>query len=73
MRMLKSVMSFKGETQRSLANKIGISESSLSNKLTGISDFKQTEMQKISTVLSLSPQQYYDIFFNIDWNLLVQY
>ena len=66
MRMLKSVMSFKGETQRSLANKIGISESSLSNKLTGISDFKQTEMQKISTVLSLSPQQYYDIFFNIE-------
>ncbi len=62
---LKSVMSLKGETNRDLANLLGISEQSVSAKMNGNkSEFKQGEIAKICRHYNLTKEQLVNIFFN---------
>ena len=51
---LKGKMAEAGETQKTLASKIGMSTNSLSNKLKGKRDFTVIEVKKICDVLGIS-------------------
>lgn len=51
---LRGLMTEKGFTIRSLSKDTGIPVSTLSNKLNGLSEFKTSEILKISYVLGIS-------------------
>ncbi len=53
----------KYETRRIFAKKLGISEKSLSDKLTNQRPFKQTEITKAATLLDLDCKDIADYFF----------
>lgn len=60
----KSIMVLNGDTIKSLAKSLGISEVSLSYKINETkSEFKVGEMSKIRARYSLSSDQIVDIFF----------
>lgn len=54
----------KGYNQKEFSKQIGISSQNLSDKINGKIDFKQKEIQKISTILLLTPEEITRIFFN---------
>lgn len=60
---LRGEMVKRGYTAAKLAESIGIGEKAMSNKLTGKSDFKQSEIKKICSVLNLDNDQIIAIFF----------
>lgn len=60
---LLGLMREKGYTQESLAAATGISLSQLSAKLNGRYPFKQTDIQKITDVLSIMPMDIGRYFF----------
>lgn len=53
----------KGETRESLCSKIGISSMAFRNKLSGKTQFKHDEMQRIIDVLDIEPEQIALYFF----------
>lgn len=58
------IMLLKHDTsKRKIADYLGISLSSLYNKLSNISEFKASEIQKISTMLNLTVEEREKIFF----------
>lgn len=59
---LRGEMVKRGYTAAKLAESIGIGEKAMSNKLTGKSDFKQSEIKKICSVLNLDNDQIIAIF-----------
>ena len=59
--ILKSKIISNGETQKSLAKKLKMNQSTLSLKINGISSFTESEITTISKVLRTTPEQ---IFFN---------
>lgn len=65
---LRAVLALQGDTQRSLAEYLGISENRLSNKIngTGGADFNQTEIMLIKEKFGLSSEQLDEIFFNVE-------
>lgn len=62
--LLRSIMVRHGETNRDLANILGISEQSVSAKMNeNGSEFKQGEISAITAHYKLTPEQVMDIFF----------
>ena len=63
--MLKSVMVLHGDTNRDLADFLGISTNSVCNKINeNGTEFKQGEIAMIKERYHLSPDQVNDIFFS---------
>lgn len=60
---LRGEMVKQGYTAKKLAKSIGIGQKAMSEKLSGKSDFKQSEIKKISSVLNLTNDQIIAIFF----------
>lgn len=61
---LKSVMALHGDTYRSLAELLGISEQSVSSKINeNGTEFKQGEIKIIAVEYNLSPEEVVAIFF----------
>lgn len=60
---LRGEMVKHGFTMAKLAEAIGIGKKAMWNKLTGKSDFKQSEIKKICSVLNLDNDQIIAIFF----------
>lgn len=61
--LLKNKINESGKTITSVANKIGISREALHKKLSGETEFKASEMQKISDELLLNDEEKTNIFF----------
>ena len=61
-RLLKSKMALLGDTQRKLADILGIDKTTLSLKLAGKRDFKQSEMNAIVERYKLNQRDTYMIF-----------
>lgn len=59
--LLKAKIAEKGETQKSVAKAIGISENSLSRKMNGLREFRLSEVFKLCKVLDIDNPR--DIFF----------
>lgn len=51
------------DTQQRFADKLGLSEVALSNKLNGNVQFKQDEISKTKEIFELTPEQVVSIFF----------
>lgn len=64
--LLKEVIQDRGIKITSLADKIGISRQSLSQKLNGEREFAQGEILAIKNNLRLSDEEFMLIFFNSD-------
>lgn len=64
-RLLRSVMVLNNDTNKDLADFLGISEVSVSNKINEVgTEFKQGEIALIKKRYNLSPEQVEEIFFN---------
>ena len=62
--LLRSIMVLHGDTNKDLAEMLGISEQSVSGKLNERgTEFKQGEIAKIKDSYNLSPKQVEAIFF----------
>lgn len=62
--LLRSVMALHGDTNKDLANFLGISEQSVSNKINeNGTEFKQGEIAKIKTRYNMTSEMVDDIFF----------
>lgn len=63
-KLLRSIMALHGDTNKDLAEMLGISEQSVSGKLNEKgTEFKQGEIAKIKDRYNLSPKQVESIFF----------
>lgn len=63
--LLRSLMALHGDTNKSLAEYLNISEKSISDKINENStEFKQSEIKAISDRYDLSHEQTCTIFFN---------
>ena len=61
---LRSIMVLYGDTNKDLADYLGISEQSVSNKINeNGTEFKQGEIARIKTKYNLSSEQIDNIFF----------
>lgn len=60
----KSVMVLYGDTQKSVADALTVSEQTIGDKINGISDFKQSEIKILIDRWNLTPAQVDEIFFN---------
>lgn len=61
---LKASMIIHGDTQLSLGEKLGISKSSMSMRMTGKLQFSLEEAKKITAMYELDPVDAYEIFLN---------
>lgn len=61
--LLKSIMVLKGDNIKMLAEKLGMSRQTLSLKMDGYSDFKQSEIYAISRIYELTKDEVLKIFF----------
>lgn len=59
--LLKAKITEMGETQKSVAKAIGISENSLSRKINGVREFRLSEMYKLCEYLKIENPK--NIFF----------
>lgn len=59
----RAVMVFNGDDQKKVADALGISAQTVSDKLNGITDFKQSEIQALAERYKLTPAQVDEIFF----------
>ena len=64
--LLRQVIQDRGIKITSLAEKVGISRQSLSQKLNGEREFAQGEILAIKNNLRLSDEEFMQIFFNPD-------
>lgn len=60
---LLGLIKAKGETQRSIADAIGVNEAHFSRKLAGKYAFKQTEISKLCDTLGIHADEIGDYFF----------
>lgn len=60
---LSDLIQTSGLKKTAIANAMGISDSSLRNKLAGRTDFQLKEIQALASFLHMSPRQCSDIFF----------
>lgn len=61
--LLKSAIVRTGMADYEVAEKIGISKSSISRKINGTCEFKMSEFEKLVQLLNLSPDETMAIFF----------
>lgn len=59
----KAVMIYNGDDQKAVADAIGVSPQTVSDKLNGLTDFKQSEIQTLAERYKLTPAQVDEIFF----------
>lgn len=52
-------------SQKAFADAMGVSEASLSNKMTGVYYFTQAEIEKAGRLLELEPGSYTSYFFTV--------
>jgi len=62
-KLLKSVMVLNDDNVTTLAQKLGLTRQTLSLKIDGYSDFKQSEISMISKIYNLSRNEMFEIFF----------
>lgn len=62
-KLLNKVIDESGYKRTFIANCLGISTFSLSKKINNITEFKASEIEKLSKLLELTPQQKEAIFF----------
>lgn len=60
---LKAVIVAHGDTQKDLADFLGISLNTLNNKINGKTEFKYSEMQGVIHKYDLTPLEMAEIFF----------
>lgn len=60
----KSVMVLYGDTQKSVADALTVSEQTIGDKINGISEFKQSEIKILIDRWNLTPAQVDEIFFS---------
>ena len=60
----KSVMALYGDTQKTVAAALNVSEQTIGDKINGLSDFKQSEIKILIDRWNLTPAQVDEIFFN---------
>lgn len=61
---LRAEIAKKRITNRAIAANLNISEQAFYNKLNGISEFKISEINKLASILSLSPDEVSSIFLS---------
>lgn len=59
----KAAMIYNGDDQKAVADAIGVSPQTVSDKLNGVTDFKQSEIQTLAERYKLTPAQVDEIFF----------
>lgn len=64
MRLLKAKIQLHETTQVSLAEKLGITGVSMSNKMRGTQPFKVDEIRKLRALLQLTPAEVCEIFID---------
>lgn len=62
-KLLKSVMVLNDDNVTTLAQKLGITRQTLSLKIEGYNDFKQSEICTIKNLYNLSRDEIFEIFF----------
>lgn len=60
----RAAVARRGKTNRELARELGISETAFSNKVWGRSQFKNSEIKKLTGILELSMEDVNTIFFD---------
>lgn len=60
----KSVMVLHGDTQKSVADALTVSEQTIGDKINSISEFKQSEIKILIDRWNLTPAQVDEIFFS---------
>lgn len=60
----KSIMILNGDTQKTIADALNVSEQTVGDKVNGISEFKQSEIKMLIDRWKLSPEQVDEIFFS---------
>jgi DNA-binding XRE family transcriptional regulator len=60
---MRKLLSKYGQTQKDLADVLGLTYQSVSIKLNGHKDFTQSEIYVIMVIYSLTPDEVIDIFF----------
>lgn len=63
MKKLSQIIREFGDTQATLAHVLGVTESTLSWKLNGKAEFKQSEIKAIAERYTLSPEDVQSLFF----------
>lgn len=61
---LSDIIKGRGIKKEALSFKLGISPTSLRNKMSGVTDFRANEIEKISIALMLSKEEVIKIFFS---------
>lgn len=67
--LLKKKIDNKGFKLKHIANELGLTPTGFSLKLSKVTDFKVSEANKLSELLSLTKKERLDIFFNDDGHL----
>lgn len=57
-------MVLNGDTQKTIADALNVSEQTVGDKVNGISEFKQSEIKVLINRWNLSPEQVDEIFFS---------
>ena len=60
----RSIMTLYGDTQKTVADALNVSEQTVGDKVNGLSDFKQSEIKVLIDRWKLTPSQVDEIFFN---------
>lgn len=61
--VFKSIMVLHGDTQKTVADALGVSPQTVGDKLNGLTDFTQSEIQALAERYKLTPAQVDEIFF----------
>jgi DNA-binding XRE family transcriptional regulator len=61
--VFKSIMVLHGDTQKTVADALDVSPQTIGDKLNGLTDFAQSEIQALAERYKLTPAQVDEIFF----------
>jgi transcriptional regulator with XRE-family HTH domain len=61
--VFKSIMVLHGDTQKTVADALDVSPQTIGDKLNGLTDFTQSEIQALAERYKLTPAQVDEIFF----------
>lgn len=67
-REFRGAVAKSGISNRELAGKLNLSEQALYNKVNGKSEFKNSEIKALASILALSMMEVNDIFFDASVN-----
>lgn len=64
--LFRSFMVLHDDTQRTVAEALNVSDQTISDKINGLSDFKQSEIKTLIDRWNLTPEQVDNIFFGAE-------